>query len=90
MDSETITIIVALAGLMIGLTRMNTKHLDDRINALRTELGAELGARIDKLGDRIGRIEAEVVEVKTTVARTDSRLYDLATGRHAPLIVADR
>jgi hypothetical protein len=114
-DSQTVTTIVALSGLMIAVTRMSTNRLEERIDKLKAELTAEFDAKLGKvesgLGERIGKVETEVAAVKAdvagvkadvagvkadvrdlkaTVARMDERLYDLATGRRAPLIVAGR
>ncbi len=101
MDSQTITTIVTLAGLMIAVTRMSTKRLEERIDNLKVELTAGFDAKLGNvqtgLGERIGKVEAEVAavkanvaELKVTVDRMDDRLYDLATGRRTPLIVANR
>lgn len=101
MDAQTLTIIVTLAGLMIGLTRTNTKHLEQRIDSLATHtdqridsLATHTDQRIDSLErnltGRIDGLEAEIGALRATVLTMDGRLYDLATGRHAPLIIPSR
>jgi uncharacterized coiled-coil protein SlyX len=76
------------------------KHTDQRIDALKAELSSRLDrvearlskleARFAKLEARLGTVEFEVGELKTAVVKMDGRLYDLATGRHIPLIIPSR
>lgn len=76
------------------------KHTDQRIDALKAELSSRLDrvearlskleARFAKLEARLGTVEFEVGELKATVVKMDGRLYDLATGRHIPLIIPSR
>jgi len=51
----------------------------------------ELSSRLDRVEARfVGTVEFEVGELKTAVVKMDGRLYDLATGRHIPLIIPSR
>ena len=94
MDAQTFIIIAALAGMMTALVRINntnTRRLDERlvtqIDAVKTELAGRVDALEKHTDQRIDALEAEIGALRGAVLTMDGRLYDLATGRHAPLII---
>ena len=70
MSVDTIAVVISAAGLMLGFVAA-LAWMIRRTDAQFDRLSGEIGAVRHELGERISRVEHELVEVKIAVARIE-------------------